>query len=324
MGETPQSGNALRRGRWRVEYGALQGLATVLAVLPHPARLKLGRVLGRVAFLIDRRHARVALANVSAAYPAATPAWHRQIAKESFEHLGRLLVEILLQDRLAPQLGTLLDVEGIEHLHAVTSAGRGYFLLSGHFGNWEWVAAHQATLGHPLWMITRPLDNPMLESLLAARRQVTGNRVVHKRNAVREMVKGVRLARGIAIVIDQDFLSPGAHFVPFFGRPAATTPALGTLAYRLQAPVLPVFSYPLPAGRYRVVYEEPIPPPEGADADAAAQHLTQLATARLEAAIRRHPSAWFWMHNRWRTRPPGEGPNPPTPALDSNQLNPGG
>ncbi len=317
MGEPRREGRVLRRCRWRLEYGALKGLATLLAALPHGCRLALGRSLGRLAFLIDRRHARIALANLRAAYAEATPAWHRRIARQSFEHLGRLLVEILLQDRLAPQLGELLEIDGLEHLHAVARGGRGYFLLSGHFGNWEWVAVHQATMGHPLWMITRPLDNPLLESLLAARRQVTGNRVVHKRNAVREMVKGIRLGCGIAIVIDQDFLIPGAHFVPFFGRLAATTPALGTLACRLDAPVLPVFSYPLAGGRYRVTYEEPIFPPGKGDAEAAAHHLTRLATARIEAAIRRHPSAWFWMHNRWRTRPSDERPGPPGPPPES-------
>jgi len=294
------------RVRWRVEFAAVKTLAFLLAGLAHPLRLHLGRALGRLAFCVDRRHARVALANVRAAYPDAAASWHRRTARESFAHLGRLLVELLVQDRLLPRLPRLLEIHGLDRLRRVGGTGRGYFLLSGHFGSWEWVALHQATLGFPLWMITRPLDNPHLEELLAARRRATGNRVVHKRNAAREMVKAIKHGFGVAIVIDQDFLSPGAHFVPFFGRLAATTPTLGTLACRLGVPVLPVFSYPLPGGRYRVEYEEPIVPPADQDREAAARQVTLQATARIEAAIRRHPSAWFWMHNRWRTRPPEE------------------
>jgi KDO2-lipid IV(A) lauroyltransferase len=294
------------RVRWRVEFAAVKTLAFLLALMPHPLRLHLGLALGRLAFRVDRRHRRVALANLRAAYPDAAAVWHRRTARQSFQHLGRLLVEILAQDRLLPRLSELLELQGVHHLRRIAGSGRGYFLLSGHFGSWEWVALHQATLGCPLWMITRPLDNPHLEELLAARRRATGNRVVHKRNAVREMVKAIKHGHGVAMVIDQDFLSPGAHFVPFFGRLAATTPTLGTLACRLGVPVLPVFSYPLPGGRYRVEYEEPIVPPTGGDQEAAARLVTLQATARIEAAIRRHPSAWFWMHNRWRTRPPEE------------------
>lgn len=306
MGGHSKRDTPRNRVRWRLEYGAVRALALLLAAAPHGLRLTLGRALGRLAFLVDRRHARVALANLRAAYPDAGAAWHRRTARESFEHLGRLLVEILIQDRLAARLGERLEIQGLDHLRQVTGTGRGYFLLSGHFGSWEWVALHQATLGFPLWLITRPLDNPHLEELLAARRGATGNRVVHKRNAVREMVKGLKQGHGVAIVIDQDFLSPGAHFVPFLGRLAATTPALGTLARRLDVPVLPVFSYPLEDGRYRVVYEPPILPSAEPDQETAARLLTLEATARIEAAIRRHPSAWFWMHNRWRTRPPDE------------------
>ena len=297
---------ARNRLRWRLELAAVQALAWLLATLPHGLRLVLGRAIGWLTFFVDRRHARVALANLRAAYPEADGAWQRRTARASFQHLGRLLVEILAQPRLLPRLEELLDVQGLDHLRRVARSGRGYFLLSGHFGNWEWVALHQAALGFSLWMITRPLDNPHLEKLLAQRRCATGNRVVHKRNAVREMVKALRHGQGVAIVIDQHFLSPAAHVVPFFGRLAATTPTLGTLACRLGVPVLPVFSYPLNGGRYRIIYEEPILPPNEPNQETAAQLLTLEATARIEAAIRRHPSAWFWMHDRWRP-PPSDG-----------------
>lgn len=304
MGGRSKQDTALNRLRWRLEFLAVRLLAAALAVLPHTARLTLGRWLGCLAFLLDRRHARVALDNLRNAYPDAGPRWWRRTARASFAHLGRLLVEVLMQGRLARRLGEFMEVDGLEHLRRVAAGGRGYFLLSAHFGNWEWVALHQGALGYPLRMIARPLDNPFLEALLAARRQVTGHRVVHKRNAVREMVKSLKGGHGIAILIDQDFLAAGAHFVPFFGRLAATTPVLGTLACRLGAPVLPVFSFPLPDGRYRVVYEEPLFPPHGEDREAAALELTRAATARIEAAVRRHPPAWFWMHRRWRTPPP--------------------
>ena len=44
-------------------------------------------------------------------------------------------------------------------------------------------------------------------------------------------------------------------------------------------------------------------PPDEAELDA----LTR-ATALLEEVVRRYPEQWFWMHRRWKTRPPGEAP----------------
>jgi len=278
--------------------------------LPHSWRLALGRGIGRTAFLLDRRHARVAMENLAAAYPQQNARWHRRTAREVFAHLGRLLVEILVARQELHRLSARTHIEGLEHLHSVLAAGRGYFLLSGHFGNWEWVALLQGLLGHPLWMVARALTNPHLEKWFADTRQASGNRVVHKHNALREIVKGLKEGRGIAFVVDQYFPERGAHVVPFFGRAAATTPALGALAVRMMVPVLPVFAYPQEDGSYRVRYEEPIWPDPKVDPEAAAMDLTLEATSRIERAVRSQPTAWFWVHRRWR-KPHPEAPVAP-------------
>lgn len=297
---------ASERLRWILEYGAVRATSAGLACLPHRGRLAVGRMLGRLFCAVDRRHRSIALENLGAAYPESGEAWCTQTARGAFEHLGRLLVEILGQGPDVSRTLDLCKIEGWFWLRKVQCEGKGYFLLSGHFGNWERVAHLQAALSHPLWMVARPLDNPYLERLFARRRESTGNRVVHKRNAVREVARGLKAGKGIAFVIDQNFGEPGGVFVPFFGRLAATTPALGRLAVRFNAPVLPVFAYPEPGGRYRIVYGPPLEIPRTGDAEADAQALTARATAAIEEAVRACPTAWFWMHRRWRTRPDGE------------------
>jgi KDO2-lipid IV(A) lauroyltransferase len=294
---------AIRHG---IEYAAVMGVSAVLACIPPGPRRAFGRALGRMAFHIDRRHRRVALDNLAMAFPDAEPAWRRRVARGSFEHLGRLLVEILRQKADARRELERTRFEGWEWLARAEGEGRGYFLLSGHFGNWERVAHLQGALEKPLWMVARPLDNPYLENLFQRLRESTGNRVVHKRKAVREIVKGLRENRGIAFVIDQNFGEAGRIFVPYFGKLAATTPALGSLAARLDVPVLPVFAYPEPEGRYRVVYGPLLDRPTSGDPDEAAREITAMATARIEEAVRACPEAWFWMHRRWRTRPEEE------------------
>lgn len=292
---------------WLAEHAALLAVLGVVSLLPGRARLAFGQALGRLAFRVLPRQRRTALDNLALAYPEADAAWRRSVASGAFAHLGRLLVEILTMRREGPRLAERLRIEGREHLAAVTATGTGYFLLSGHFGNWEWIALHQGALGHRLGMVIRPLDNPRLERWFAANRTSTGNRLIAKRDALREVVRGLKAGIGIAFVIDQNFRGKNAHFVPFFGRLAATTPALGALAVRMRVPVLPVFAYPQDNGNYRVVYEPPIELPSTGDEAADALAVTAEATRRIEAAIRRCPTAWFWMHRRWRTRPPEEG-----------------
>jgi KDO2-lipid IV(A) lauroyltransferase len=251
-------------------------------------------------YVVDRRHRGVALENLRMAFPESAAAWRAGVARRSFENLGRLLVEVLMQkhDREAAIAET--EIEGWEHVEGYARSGTGFFAMSGHFGNWERVAFVQAARGRPLLMVTRPLDNPHLERLLAEIREATGNRLVHKRSAIRETVKALKDGLPVAFVIDQDFPEAEPHFVPFFGTLASTTPALGSIVARLGVPVLPVFAYPRPDGGYRVVYGPPLGLDE-AGGDPIA--ITAAATRRIEAAVRECPEAWFWMHDRWRTRP---------------------
>ena len=92
-------------------------------------------------------------------------------------------------------------------------------------------------------------------------------------------------------------------YVEFFRRPAATTSALAALALRTGAPVVPVFSLPLPDGRYRFIYEPPVDPPR-ADTPDAVREFTQRCTDVLEMYVRRYPDRWLWMHRRWRESDP--------------------
>ncbi len=293
--------------RWVVELWAVKAVHALLFITPFQMRLWLGRALGRLAYRLDSRHRQVALKNLERAWPSKDEAWRESVARKSFEHLGRLLCEILMQRAEASKALGRTKIEGWDYLQEAARNPGGYFLVSGHFGNWEWVAHLQAALGYPLWMVTRPLDNPYLEEYLAKLRESTGNKVVHKHNAAKEILKGLKEGRGIAFIIDQNMGEPGHVFVDFFGRPAATTPVLGSLAVRRGASVLPVFATPSDDGGYRVVYGPPVPVPASGDREADALVVTAEATKRLEAAVSACPGAWFWMHRRWRTRP--EGPD---------------
>ena len=112
----------------------------------------------------------------------------------------------------------------------------------------------------------------------------------------------------LAVLIDQHMTSPDAIYVDFFGRPASTTSTLAALALRTGAPVIPLFAFPLPGGRYRMIYEHPVEPPSS-EGPEAVREFTQRCTDVLEMHVRRHPELWLWMHRRWR--------DAPGPALDA-------
>lgn len=290
--------------RFAFEIAVFRTLLGVSHVVPRSTLLGLGAAVGTLGYLVDSRHRRIAMDNLRLAYGAAhDPRWARRVTLGCWRHFGRITADSMALYRLpVDRLRGLIDYEGLEHVQAAYSSGKGVLFFSGHFGHWELTAIMQGYLGFPLYLVARPLDNPGLERLLARMREVSGNRIIHKRNAVREILRGLREKKGVAIIIDQDARSDGV-FVPFFGRPASTTPTLGLLAIRTGAVVIPSFSVPVGKGRYRVVYEPPVEVPSTGDRDRDVLELTARCTSIIEKWVRRYPEQWLWMHRRWKTTP---------------------
>ena len=287
-------------------------LSGTAEVLPRPALLALGTMAGRVASFVDRRHRIIALENLRASLGDRLDEQAvRRVALRCWEHFGRITMDALAFRRLAREgpRGRVVH-EGLDHLREAYAEGRGVLEFSGHYGHWELAGLLQSRQGFPMALVARPLDNPRLESLLRELRQATGNVIIYKRRAVRDILSALREGLGIAILIDQDARDAGV-FVPYFGRLASTTPTVALLAARTSVPVLPVHCTPEGRDGYRIVYEPPVPFESTGDREADIVRMTARYTAILETWVRAHPEYWLWMHRRWKTRPEEEGRSAP-------------
>jgi KDO2-lipid IV(A) lauroyltransferase len=117
------------------------------------------------------------------------------------------------------------------------------------------------------------------------------------------VVRRLRAGGCVAMLGDQDARRDGV-FVPFFGRPASTPAGPAWLSLATGAPL--VFGTCLrgPDGRYEARLFPPLYPEGDAGDMDAVRALTARHTAMLEAEIRQRPESWFWLHKRWKTKPP--------------------
>ncbi len=188
-------------------------------------------------------------------------------------------------------------------LDRALAKGRGVVFVSGHVGNWELLARRVAMAGYPSQSIAKETSDPRLTALVERFRAEGQVRSIWRGQdgAVRQMLRALKAGEILGLLIDQD-TKVQSLFVPFFGALAATPRAAADLVLRTGAAAVVGFCQREADGRYRLHFKELEVQATG-DKEADATALTAQLTAEIEAAIRRAPEQWVWMHRRWKTRP---------------------
>jgi KDO2-lipid IV(A) lauroyltransferase len=134
-------------------------------------------------------------------------------------------------------------------------------------------------------------------------RFTTDSRAVHRSEGVREMIAAVRGGAAMYLLPDMNFGAEDSIFVPFYGVQAATVPSLPRFARLCKARVVPLVTKLTGSGyEVRLLSRWEGYPTSDVAAD------TALMNSRLEAYIDEMPEQYYWVHKRFKTRPPGEPP----------------
>jgi Kdo2-lipid IVA lauroyltransferase/acyltransferase len=298
-----------------MEYGLFWVFDWSLRLLSWRAVLSLGRGLGWVMHVLDSRHRNVARDNLRQSNLGLSEPEIRRITLTCFKHYASILLSsIHLLHMKREEVDRWIHIDGLEHWDAAQAAGKGFIILTAHYGHWEAMAMGLAAGGRSVAAIGRMLDNPLLEAKLLALRSRLGNRVIYKEGGVRDSLKELRAGRGAGFLMDQDALTAGL-FVKFLGRWASTHASTALLAVKYQVPVIPIFSQLHEDGTVTATVQPPLAFPLTGNAKQDVWTATQIMTWTLEAQIHKDPRWWFWLHRRFKTRP-GEGDPLPAPLPD--------
>jgi Kdo2-lipid IVA lauroyltransferase/acyltransferase len=292
--------------RHRLEYAAYRGFVGLGGVLGERAADLFGEALGGLGYWPVRFRRRIVEEQLRHAFPDADADWIRRTARAAYGHLGREALAMLRVSRLSRAqviARTELEGAGYERVRALLAAGRGVVIATGHLGNWEVAGAAVTARGLPLDVVVQRQSNPLFDRAITKTRERMGMRVIDRRHAPRLAPRALREGRAVAFVADQNAGRSGV-FVDFFGRPAATHRGPALMALRTGAPLF-VAAALREGARYRIVYSE-IEVSRQGEVEEVVRRLTAAFTAELERLVRTAPGQYFWVHKRWKTRPPEE------------------
>jgi Kdo2-lipid IVA lauroyltransferase/acyltransferase len=259
--------------------------------------------MGECAFFLAARHRKKALENLRLAFSSEkSEAEIRVIAKAVFRNLGENLFEVLCSPKFSRlNIDRHIKINGLEIVEKALSQKRGFIALSGHFGNWELLAGYFGIKGYPVNVLARRLRYEKYDKFINSRRRGMGVKVIYRDDSPKAILRILREGQSLAILADQDISSVDGVFIDFFGHPAYTPTAPVALALATAVPIIPMFIARERSG-YRIYVEEPLELEITGNKETDLRVNTEKWSKVEEAYIRKYPSQWVWMHDRWKTK----------------------
>ncbi len=295
-----------------VIYHVISLSMNLLGMIPAPIADKIGDFLGSLWFFLDKKHRTLTISNLTHTYAGEKDEKEIiKIAERVFRNTARMLFEHTRFHRTKLEnLHKLFTITGLEHLEAAHARGRGILCFSGHLGNWELLSALTYITGIEFAVVYKRIEFEPFNQYIMKKREFTGAKMFPVHNALDEIVKCLKRGGIAGLYVDQNVRKRHRGvFIDFLNRKACTTNGLARLALSTKAPVIPIFTFK-DKGRSHIVILPEMPLIETGDPEQDILENTQAYHSVIEKYIRKYPDQWFWMHNRWKTRPPEELDNP--------------
>lgn len=304
--------------RRNLERRALLAAIATLGRISPSARVRIARAMGAFASRFVPIRRTLLLENLRRAFPEWSEDQRRRLLPAVYTNLFALGFEILGMEHLTREqlmAGVEMNEKGVRLLEEFRKTGKGFVVMTAHFGNWEWMGAYMLAQGFDVGIWAKPMHNDATESLIRSQRERMGYSIFYTDQSPLRLMRHVKKGGIIALLADQDARGNGI-FLPFFGYPASTPTGPAWVAVRLKVPILPGFGLRTPDGGMRAWVGDPFYPDPEADEDAEIERALRHYNAQLEAAIREEPAQFMWFHRRWKTRPRGETIPDPARVLE--------
>jgi Kdo2-lipid IVA lauroyltransferase/acyltransferase len=192
-------------------------------------------------------------------------------------------------------------MKGFENFEVANARGKGVVFVACHMGAFELQITSMALRKLNFMVIGTPLKDKRLNDLMWKHRNKNGTNAVERDKATFPMLKVLKSGGSVALLIDQD-TRVKSTFVDFFGMQASTPIGAALLAMKTGAAVLPAFSHLGQDGKQHIEILPEIPLRNTGNEEEDIQFNTQVYTKIIEARVRKYPSQWVWMHERWKTK----------------------
>ncbi|TWG87598.1 KDO2-lipid IV(A) lauroyltransferase [Cupriavidus gilardii J11] len=283
------------------------GLLTVLGKLPYPLVARFGEGLGSLLYLFPSGRREVVRANLRMAFPEKSDAEIAELSRQSFRSVFRSFAERgIFWTGSEAQMRRWVQIDDRADLVALD--GQPHILVTLHLSGVEAGAIrltihlrdHVGRSGASLY--TRQ-KNALFDDFLKHARGRFGAKMIARNDSARDILRCLKKGEALQLIADMDFGERDSEFVPFFGVEALTLTSVSRLARLTGAKVVPIYTEQLP--NYQGYVLRILPAWDNYPGDSVTAD-TRRMNAFFEDCIRPRIPEYYWVHKRFKNRPPGE------------------
>jgi len=280
-------------------------LLRLFAFLPYAFTVRIGYGLGWLAAHIPNERARVVKTNLGLCFPDLREEQMNVLAMEHWKLFGRSVIE---SGRI--WLGSARQITDIVTINSAITLGdrKPRLLINPHFVGFEGgfmalsvlASQHDWPRGAGLY---QNMKNPFFNQKMIEWRNRFGGKSIERQSRLRDLIREIQTGNFIFIAPDIDLGLRDSVFVPFFGIQTNTITSVSRLA-RLSGAEVCLMTTTLNPDRkgYTCNISAPLPnfPTDNVEAD------TARLNKYIEELVRARPAEYYWVHKRFKHRPPGE------------------
>jgi len=263
-----------------------------IAILPLGVMQILGAFLGLLAYIGSKQYRTLFRTQYEAVVQSHQLPFFLWAA---VANSGKLFSDCLWIWKNPQKAVKLVEIQNWDVVESAINEGHGLVMLTPHLGGFE-VIPRVLAQHFPATILYRPPRQEWLNQVVEAGRAYPNMEFVPTNmNGVRQMTRALMRGEAIGILPDQVPNGKEGVWVPFFGRPAYTTPLPARLANRNHTPVL-MFTAKRKSLGQGWLMEVTRLAPLSEDAVLAATEINQA----LEQAILKAPEQFIWAYNRYK------------------------
>lgn len=241
------------------------------------------------------------------AFPDKSATWYRKMIRRFYLNLALVYFDIFSGYQFSTaRFNQMIDRVEARALEEVVHQRKGVVIILFHLGNWELIADWLARRGYQIAAVAARLKNPLADRLVTETRTRNGLLIFPKgRRYTLPTMRFILDDRLLYLIADQNAGRKG-EWVKFLNQWTSSFRGPILFALRKNCPVLLGSCLLNQRGRYHIRFQKfTLETPKSMDEKSRINHLIQEYTSYFETLIVQHPEQYYWIHRRWKTRPPG-------------------